>query len=264
MKPNTNTSVFEKEATVQDWDEDYYHPLAERNYDRAIPWMLAAMGAQPGDLVLDAGCGPGVHSIRAAKYGCRVHAIDISTTMLDHAKKRALAEGVIDQISFNHADLVSFKPEQPYRYVFSWGVIIHIPEVDEALEHIAAAVAPGGALALQVLSEGSMDFMIEGVARRLLSKPLKGRVSSPLGTGNWYELNGERLWVLRFNIRSLDERLSDLGFVRVARQTSEFTEFQRRLSGMPRKLLIGINRLMGRFNFLSSISATQVLVYKRK
>ena len=59
-------AVFEQEATVNDWDEDYYPPLAIALYDRSISWMLDAMGAKRGDLVLDGGCGPGVHSIRAA------------------------------------------------------------------------------------------------------------------------------------------------------------------------------------------------------
>ena len=39
---------------------------------------LEFLGTKPGDTVLDAGCGPGVHAIRAARAGLKVKAIDIS------------------------------------------------------------------------------------------------------------------------------------------------------------------------------------------
>lgn len=259
----TKGAVFEQEATVDDWDEDYYPPLAIALYDRSIPWMLGAMGAKPGDLVLDAGCGPGVHSIRAAHYGCKVDAIDLSETMLGHARVRAEAANVADQISFNQANLVEYKPAEQYRFVFNWGVIIHVPQVDEALENLANAVAPGGSLALQLVMEGSADFMLERLIRKVLRKPLKERQKTDLGTGNWYTMNGERLWVLRFNLADLDARMATYGFERVARRAAEATEHQRRLTGWRRNLLLRLNDIVNRFNILPGLASTQILVYRK-
>ena len=54
------SNVFEQAATVASWDGDYDHPIAERYYDIAVPMMLKLMGVERGDMVLDAGCGPGV------------------------------------------------------------------------------------------------------------------------------------------------------------------------------------------------------------
>lgn len=256
-------AVFEQEATVSDWDEDYYPPLAIALYDRSIPWMLGAMGAKPGDLVLDGGCGPGVHSIRAAHYGCRVDAIDLSHTMLGHAKERAAAAGVADRITFSQANLIEYAPEDSYQFVFSWGVIIHVPQVDSALENLANAVAPEGSLALQLVMEGSADFMLERLVRWILRKPLKEREQVGLGTGNWYTMNGERLWVLRFNLAALDTRLASLGFERVARRAAEATEHQRRLSGVARNILLHLNDVVNRFNILPGLASTQILVYRK-
>jgi cyclopropane fatty-acyl-phospholipid synthase-like methyltransferase len=87
----TEIAVFEQRATVESWDRDYYYPIAERYYDLAISTMLRLMGVEPGVIVLDAGCGPGVHSVRAARAGCRVCAVDISQTMLKEAKARIAA-----------------------------------------------------------------------------------------------------------------------------------------------------------------------------
>lgn len=255
--------VFDLNETVQDWDDDYYHPIAEGTYDRAIPWMLTAMGAGAGDLVLDAGCGPGVHSIRAARHGCRVEALDISKTMLAHANQRAEEAGCSDAITFRHADLTRFEADQDYPFVFSWGVVIHIPEIDDVIENLAASVASGGSLALQVLSARSADFLVERAARRLLGKPFQERVDVDLGVGNWYEMNGERLWVLRFDIKALDAKLATLGFERTARKASDFTEFQRRTSGGLRRMMLRFNALMARANLVPSWAATQILVYKK-
>ena len=261
--PTPKGAVFEQEATVSDWDEDYYPPLAIALYDRSIPWMLEAMGAKPGDLVLDAGCGPGVHSIRAASYGCRVDAIDLSETMLGHARARAEAAGVADKITFNQANLVEYSPEQPYQFVFNWGVIIHVPQIDEAIENLANAVAPGGSLALQLVMEGSADFMLDRLVRKLLGKPLKERQKTNLGTGNWYTMNDERLWVLRFNLADLDARMASYGFTRVARRACEATEHQRRLTGWTRNILLRLNDVVSRFNILPGLASTQILIYRK-
>ncbi|MEQ9372480.1 MAG: class I SAM-dependent methyltransferase [Coleofasciculus chthonoplastes F3-SA18-01] len=75
MQPIT-TKIFELEDTLKSWDAHYYQPLAQHYYDQAIPTMLKLMEVKPGATVLDAGCGPGVHSIRVAKEGYRVCAID--------------------------------------------------------------------------------------------------------------------------------------------------------------------------------------------
>src|SRR5580700_8886738 len=108
------TAVFEQAGTIEKWDRDYYHPIAERYYDRAIPAMLYLMGVPKGATILDAGCGPGVHSIRA---GCKVTAIDVS----EEAQSRVAAAGVAPAVEFRQEDLTKLSfPDDFYRYVFSW------------------------------------------------------------------------------------------------------------------------------------------------
>ena len=50
--------------------------------------MLRLMGVERGAKVLDAGCGPGVHSVRVARAGCQVCAVDIT----DHVAGSAGAD----------------------------------------------------------------------------------------------------------------------------------------------------------------------------
>jgi len=41
---HTDSAAFEKRATIESWDKDYYQPLSERYYDLAVPTMLRLMG----------------------------------------------------------------------------------------------------------------------------------------------------------------------------------------------------------------------------
>ena len=116
-------AVFEQESTVTRWDADYYHPISIWLFDRAISDMLQLMDAKPGATILDAGCGNGVHSIRIAKAGYHVCAIDISQTMLTHAQQRVKQAGVVDAVEFSQKDLTQLDfDDDSFNYVFSWGL----------------------------------------------------------------------------------------------------------------------------------------------
>ena len=101
----SRTGAFELQQMVDAWDSDYCHPIAERYYDRAVPRMLELLGAGPGDTVLDAGCGPGVHAIRAARAGLKMKAIDISETMLAEARCRVQRAGMGASVELAREDL---------------------------------------------------------------------------------------------------------------------------------------------------------------
>jgi len=55
-------------------------------YER--PATLTLVGDTTGRSVLDAGCGPGINSCTLARQGARVHAFDVTPTMVDLARER--------------------------------------------------------------------------------------------------------------------------------------------------------------------------------
>lgn len=259
----TNSGVFEQERTVADWDDDYYHPLAIGYYDAAVVKMLELLGAKPGSEVLDAGCGPGVHSIRAAKFGCTVKAIDISETMLGEARERVEAAGVADRVSFAIEDLTALSfANESFERIFSWGVLIHVPKVELAIDELVRVLKPGGRLALYVTNKGALDHKMERVARAILRRPAKDE-RCPLGSGRWYEMNGHQLWVLQFDIDALTKGLTDRGLRRIHRIGGEFSELQRRTGGMPRRALLRLNNLMYRLGLGTNLSSTNLLVFEK-
>lgn len=258
------SEVFEAKETIDQWDTAYYHPIALRLYDWAVADMLRLMEVESGATVLDAGCGPGVHSIRVAKAGHPVVGIDISSGMLEQARLRAEAAGVADRIVFHQKDLTALDlPEASYPYVFSWGVIIHIPGIEKALDELARVVAPGGKLALYLTNKHAIDQSIERFARFALRKPLEGLEHLPMGDGVWYEMSGDRLWVWKLDAAAVARYLANKGFTLRRRRIGELSEIQVRLAGLPRRVLLHLNNLAYRLNLPPRIGATNLYVFEK-
>lgn len=256
--------VFELESTVSKWDEDYYHPISEPLYDKAVNDMLRMMEVQPGATVLDAGCGPGVHSIRIARAGFRVCAADISDRMLAHARQRVTAAGLSEQVTFQRQDLTNLTfADASFPHVFSWGVIIHIHDVERALSELARVLQSGGTLGLYVVNKTALDHKIESLARFAARKPLIGMQHLPLGDGIWYEMGGEKLWVWRFDIPALSAHLEQHGLRLKHRRIGEFSEIQRRLRSVPRRALLRLNNLAYRAGFPARTGTGNLLVYAK-
>jgi len=258
-------AVFELPATIATWDTGYYHPIALRFYDLAVARMIDVMGVPPGATILDAGCGPGEHSIRVARLGRRVYAIDISEAMLEEARRRVESAGVGHMVQFQRQDLTRLElPDDSFRYVFSWGVVTHIREIDKALHELTRVVEPGGALALWVSNVSALDYAVERIARRVIRRPLAELARYEPGVGVSYEFEGERLWVWRLERRWLVTTMEARGFRLRRRLMGSLTETHTRLKGFLRNSLLRLNNVAIRFGGPISLAATSLYVFEKK
>ena len=264
MSGNGLTKVFENRKTLDSWDSDYYNPISEYFYDSCVAKMIQIMGVKPGGKVLDAGCGPGVHSIRVARAGNSVYAIDISQTMLAEAEKRVRASGIGEFVEFKQEDLTRLSfPSNSFEYAFSWGVIIHIREIETVLAELTRILAPGGKLSLYLNNADALDLKIEHFVRVLLSRTQPDREVLPLGTGGWYTMHGERLWVWYFNVPNLARHLEKHNMRLVHRSCGEFSEFQRRFSGLFRRVLLTLNNIAYRLGLPAKMAVGNLLVFEK-
>ena len=265
MSASDPTRVFEDVGLFEDWDRDYYHPVARRLYDRAVGEMLGYLDPGPGGEVLDAGCGPGVHSIRAAQRGYRVLAIDASGPVLEEAKRRSERAGVAASIRFERKDLTRLDlPDASIATAFSWGVVVHIPAIDRALDELARVLVPGGRLALQITNRRAFDHRLESLARAVLRRPIAGLERLPFGDGCWYDTRGEKLWVWQVDIPALVRHLDGRGLVLEGRKPVELTHIQRRLPAALRPLVLRANNAWQALGLPAQPAATNLLLFRKR
>ncbi|NIV35509.1 MAG: methyltransferase domain-containing protein, partial [Anaerolineae bacterium] len=61
--------------------------------DRTVAWIVETLGLEPGDSVLDLGCGPGLYTQRFAQRGQRVSGVDYSRRSIEYAGQQAEEKG---------------------------------------------------------------------------------------------------------------------------------------------------------------------------
>ena len=111
------------------------------------PWLRV----EPGLDVLDIGCGVGRWSLHMADQGARVTGVDLSSTMLDEARRRAANAGLSDRCRFMTQDIAELDTGETYGQIVVVTVLQHILEADrlsEAVRRLAAHLRPNGKIVL--------------------------------------------------------------------------------------------------------------------
>jgi len=131
-------------------------------------------------LALDVGCGDGVLTRALARRGMRVLGIDASPGMIAVARERTAAD--LD-VEYRVADLMA-EPlaDQAFDVVAAVALVHHLP-LEQVVPRLAAAVAPGGVLLIQDVTQrrGLRHLPVNVLAGgwRLLRRVLARSASSP-------------------------------------------------------------------------------------
>ena len=132
-------------------DGDRWVRQADR-YDAAImdyrEELLRAAAIQPGESVLDVGCGCGWSTLAVARLAGdgRVLGVDLSRGMLDVARRRAGDAGLSIELEHGDAQVHPFEADAFDVAISSFGVMF-FSDVAAAFENLGRAVRPGGRVA---------------------------------------------------------------------------------------------------------------------
>ena len=100
--------------------------------------LLPLLAPQPGERILDLGCGTGQLTARIADTGARVVGLDSSPEMIGQARQN------YPNIEFRLADAASFAAPAQFDAVFSNAALHWMLDAGAVVRNIASALRPGG------------------------------------------------------------------------------------------------------------------------
>ncbi len=143
---NWDTSLYErKHSFVWQYGED----------------LLTLLSPQPGERILDLGCGTGQLTEKIAMAGAEVRGIDNAPAMIEKARQN------YPHLQFEVADARNFQVEQPLDAVFSNAVLHWIQAGDTVIRCIHQALKPGGRFVAEFGGKGNIQAIIQALENTL-------------------------------------------------------------------------------------------------
>ena len=159
-------AIYRYQRYVYDATRKFYLLGRDRVIDELAP--------PPGGRVLEIACGTGRNLIAAARRypGAYFYGFDISTAMLDTARRQVRKAALDKIICVAHGDATDFSPERlfgapAFDRIFISYALSMIPPWRAALQQALGALAPGGRLLI-------VDFGTQSRLPRWLKRLLRG------------------------------------------------------------------------------------------
>jgi trans-aconitate methyltransferase len=154
------------------WNPESYAKNARFVSDLGQP-LLQLLDAQPGELILDLGCGDGALTEKIAGYGCAVIGVDSSFPQLKAAKERGLNTMVMDghQLCF----------QRRFDAVFTNAALHWMKQPEKVVAGVTNSLKPGGRFIGEFGGKGNVEKI-----RSALQETLRRHAIDPAPVDPWY------------------------------------------------------------------------------
>jgi trans-aconitate methyltransferase len=159
-------------STIQTWDPNTYAKNARFVSDLGSP-VLELLSPQPGERILDLGCGDGVLTKKLADLGCEVVGVDSSTPQVEAARRLGLEAHVI------HGEDLPYLEE--FDAVFSNAVLHWIKRADVMIEGVYRSLRSGGRFVAECGGHGCVNKIRTALVEALNRRGVDGESRVP-----WY------------------------------------------------------------------------------
>jgi len=154
------------------WNPERYAKNARFVSDLGEP-LLGLLKPQPGERILDLGCGDGALTEKIAAAGCMVYGADSSFAQVGAARRRGLNALVMDG---RH---IAFK--QVFDAVFTNAVLHWVQPPERVVAGVASCLNPGGRFIGEFGGRGNVETI-----RAALHAGLRERGIDPWSVDPWY------------------------------------------------------------------------------
>src|SRR4030042_1832337 len=111
-----------------------------------------------GKKVLEIGCGSGIYAVEFALFGAKVTACDITDRAIKLTKELAKeAEVELEVVQIQENKPLPFKDDS-FDCVYSYGVLHHIPNIDDMMKEIFRVLKPDGQIMAMLYNKNSLLF----------------------------------------------------------------------------------------------------------
>jgi ubiquinone/menaquinone biosynthesis C-methylase UbiE len=143
-------------------------------------WKLAAgvlewLDAQPGERILDLGCGTGHLTAKIAEIGAHVVGVDRSPEMIRQAR------GKYPSLRFEVMDAREISLDETFDAVFSNATLHWIKEPERVLAGIRKVLRPGGRFVAEFGGKGNTGKLVKAVQQTWVKLGIPGPAPHP-----WY------------------------------------------------------------------------------
>lgn len=152
------------EPSLQQWHPESYEAMGRFVSDLGAP-VLALLDPQPGERVLDLGCGDGALTEQLVALGARVIGVDASAAMVAGARARGLEAQVLDgqELTFKAA----------FEAVFSNAALHWMLQPERVIAGVHRALVPGGRFVAEMGGHGNVAAIHGALERALAARGLR-------------------------------------------------------------------------------------------
>ncbi len=159
-------------TNTQTWDPERYARNARFVADLGMP-VVELLAPQPGERILDLGCGDGALTEKLVAMGCQVVGVDGSAEQIKAAKARGLDAHVMD------GQRLTFANE--FAAVFSNAALHWMKRADDVIAGVWRALKPGGRFVAECGGHKCVATIETALLNALKRRGIAGKDISP-----WY------------------------------------------------------------------------------
>lgn len=123
---------------------EFFNQIEEHRY-RQEPFIhdFAEFPRWEGKRVLEVGVGSGTDFVNFARAGAKLSGVDLTEQGVGLARRRIALEGHTADVRVADAEALPF-PDGSFDLVYSWGVLHHTPNTENAIAEVRRVIAPYG------------------------------------------------------------------------------------------------------------------------